>query len=61
MALPGDVVTCCSPDNPREQICKRIVALGGQQVVVYRAWALPKRQVVEVGVGSVKNTNQGHP
>ncbi len=30
----GDIVTCTSPENPREHVCKRLVALEGAPVAV---------------------------
>jgi len=37
----GDVVTSSSPENPREIICKRILAVEGQSVDLPRSWSHP--------------------
>ncbi len=36
MLRPGDLVTCVSPENPSQHICKRLVALEGTPVAVAR-------------------------
>uniref|UniRef100_A0A7S0UIF4 Peptidase S26 domain-containing protein n=1 Tax=Polytomella parva TaxID=51329 RepID=A0A7S0UIF4_9CHLO len=37
----GDVVTSVSPDNPRDLVCKRIVALEGEVVEIPPSWKYP--------------------
>ena len=44
----GDVVTCISPENPRERICKRIVALEGDAVSMTRRWRYPIQRPIQV-------------
>lgn len=57
--LPGDIVTCTSPEDPTLSICKRLAALEGTAVAVpvtndyanplARFLGVPQYEMLEVG------------
>lgn len=49
----GDVVTCVSPDNPKEHVCKRILAMESEKVVVYDRFHYPHKKLIKVPEGHV--------
>ena len=49
----GDVVMARSPQNPKDMICKRVLGLGGDDVVVVPAYGTSPKTTVRVPRGHV--------